>query len=60
MEVSRLIGGIGLIIFSLIMLIPLRFTASHIIPNIVGIIAFILGIFLLFNKDENKIEQIKK
>ena len=60
MELSRLIGGIGLVIFSLFMIFPLRLSLSHVVSNIVGIISLVLGILLLINKDENKIEQIKK
>ncbi len=56
--VSRTVTGIILIVFG-IALIIMSFW-SHFITLIYGIPILILGIFILFNKNEDKIEQIVK
>ncbi|PIN91090.1 hypothetical protein COU57_02040 [Candidatus Pacearchaeota archaeon CG10_big_fil_rev_8_21_14_0_10_32_14] len=57
MTKSRVIWGWGIIILGIVIISisPLL----KFIPLIYGISIFIIGLFILFNKDEDKIEQIR-
>lgn len=62
--ISRTITGIILILAGLVLLVlaflnPFK-SAGFFVPLIYGLILFIVGFFILFNKREDKIEEIKK
>ncbi len=57
MTESRYVWGWGIIILGIIIILVSFFTSFFIL--IYGIPILIIGLIILFNKDENKIEQIK-
>jgi len=58
--ISRTITGIIAILFGAFLLIGSFFWEGWFVSILYGIIIFILGWFVLFNKKEDDIEQIKK
>jgi len=54
---SRLVWGWVLMAFGLILILVSSYT--HYISLIYGIPIFLIGIFILLNKDEDRIEKIK-
>lgn len=62
MDLSQAISGIAFLVFGIVMLLIGVFTnfiQGGFVSIIIGIPAFLIGIFILINKNENKIEQIK-
>lgn len=60
--ISRTLAGLGFIILGIILIIIWFLgldTPGFFVFVIYGLILFILGFFILFNKSEDKIEQIK-
>jgi membrane-bound ClpP family serine protease len=62
MDTSRILVGMLLTLIGLILVITSVFTSwiARLVLLMYGIPALILGIFILFNKKEDEIEQIKK
>lgn len=63
MKISQLISGIVLIIGGFVLLVVALFNGfggGSFVALIYGIPLLILGFFILFNKNEDKIEQIKR
>lgn len=60
MNISSLITGIILVIIGLVLIITSFFIKQWFVPLIYGIPLLIIGIFILFNEKEDKIEKIKK
>ena len=60
MNNSQLITGIILIIIGWVLVITSFFTKPFFVPLIYGIPILIIGLFILFNKKEDRIEKIKK
>jgi membrane-bound ClpP family serine protease len=56
---SRLITGTLIILLGTFLLIGSLFWEVKIVSLIYGIVIFVLGIFIFFNKKEDKIEKIK-
>jgi len=60
--ISRILAGLGFIILGIILIIIGLLgldTSGFFVFVIYGLILFILGFFIFFNKKEDKIEQIK-
>ena len=60
MNISQLITGIVLVVGGATLIIGAFFSEARVVMLIYGIPLFIIGIYVLFNKKEDKIEQIKK
>jgi len=60
MNISSLITGIILLVIGLVLIITSFFIKPFFVPLIYGIPLLIIGIFILFNEKEDKIEKIKK
>ena len=57
-KLSRTLSGIGLIVFGFVLI--LFAIIEEIWLLIYGLPSLIIGVFILFNKNEDKIEQIKQ
>ena len=61
MGIARLISGIVIVVFgSILNLIGLIFFPEFFVALIYGIPIFVIGLIILLNKNEDKIEEIKK
>jgi len=60
MKISQLLSGVILFLGGLIMIIFSFFSDAKVVLLIYGIPIFLIGIAILLNKKEDKIEQIKK
>ena len=56
-KTSRTITGIAIILLSLVLIIVSLFTTFFLL--IYGVLALIVGLFILFNKKEDEIEERK-
>ena len=60
MNASRLIAGIFLIVAGLALtIVSFVFSEARIVSLTYGIPALVIGVFIIFNKKEDDIEQIK-
>lgn len=60
MNVSQLITGIVMVVGGVFLIILAFFTKPFFVPLIYGIPILIIGLFILLNKKEDRIEKIKK
>lgn len=60
MNISQLITGIVLTLGGLVLIISTFFVKVYWVSLMYGIPLFIIGLYVLLNKKEDKIEQIKK